>query len=107
VAGATWVADSPQTSQRLLKRVLSHFDYGESLAIRTRIRCVVGGRSDSPKEAATAMLQSGPSGWLPAHEPVPVHCSFQETPFIPSRYAVKQVALPLSRVAQGCFAICD
>jgi hypothetical protein len=34
VAGATWVADSPKTSQRLLKRVLSHFAYGESLAVR-------------------------------------------------------------------------
>jgi hypothetical protein len=37
VAGATWVADNPQTSQRLLKRVLSHFAYGESLAVRTRM----------------------------------------------------------------------
>jgi hypothetical protein len=49
VAGATLVADSPKTSQRLLKRVLSHFAYGESLAVRTRICCVVGGRPDSPK----------------------------------------------------------
>jgi hypothetical protein len=50
VAGTTWVADRPKASQRLLKRVLSHFAYGESLAVRTRICCVVGGRPDSPKD---------------------------------------------------------
>jgi hypothetical protein len=50
VAGATWVADGAQTSQRLLKRVLSHFADDESLAVRTRICCVVGGRPDSPKD---------------------------------------------------------
>jgi hypothetical protein len=38
------VADSSKASQRLLERVLSHFAYGESLAVRTRICCVVGGR---------------------------------------------------------------
>jgi hypothetical protein len=40
VAGATWVADNPKTSQRLLKRLLSHFDYDESPAVMTRICCV-------------------------------------------------------------------
>jgi hypothetical protein len=30
VAGVAWVADSPKTSQRLLKPFLSHFAYGES-----------------------------------------------------------------------------
>jgi hypothetical protein len=39
VAGAIWVADSPKTSQRLLKRLLSHFAYGESPAAGTRICC--------------------------------------------------------------------
>ncbi len=33
--------------QGLSKRVLSHFVYGESLAVGTRICCVVGGRPDS------------------------------------------------------------
>jgi hypothetical protein len=41
---------APKTSQRLLKRVLSHFAYGESLTVRTRICCVVGSRPDSPKD---------------------------------------------------------
>jgi len=40
----------PRRPQGLLKRVLSHFAYGESLAVRTRICCVVGGRPDSPKD---------------------------------------------------------
>jgi hypothetical protein len=40
----------PKPPSELLKRVLSHFAYGESLAVRTRICCVVGGRPDSPKD---------------------------------------------------------
>jgi hypothetical protein len=50
VAGALGEQDSPKTSQRLLKRAVSHFAYGESLAVRTRICCAVGGRPDSPKD---------------------------------------------------------
>jgi hypothetical protein len=48
--GPPGVADGPKTSQRLLKRLLSHFAYDESPAVRTRICCVVGGRLDSPKD---------------------------------------------------------
>jgi CBS domain-containing protein len=48
VPGGAWVADSPKTSQRLLKGLLSHFAYDESPAVRTRI-CCVSGRPDSPK----------------------------------------------------------
>jgi hypothetical protein len=35
-----WAASAPKWPQGvLLKRVLSHFAYGESPAVRTRIRC--------------------------------------------------------------------
>jgi hypothetical protein len=40
VARPPWVADNPKTSQRLLKRVLSHFSYDESPAVGTLICCV-------------------------------------------------------------------
>jgi hypothetical protein len=62
--GPPRVADSPKTSQRLLKRALSHFAYDESPAVRTRICCVVGGRPDSPKDLrgplAAILRREGP-----------------------------------------------
>ena len=43
---ATLERTAPKTSQRLLKRVLSHFTHDESPGVKTRIWCVVGGRHD-------------------------------------------------------------
>jgi hypothetical protein len=56
VAGATRERTAPKTSQRLLKRLLSHFAYDESPAVRTRICCV---------EAAGPIAQ-GPQGPIAA-----------------------------------------
>jgi hypothetical protein len=57
VARANWVATAPKTSQGLLKRLVSHFAYDESPAVRTRICCV---------EAAdpTARQPKGPQGLI-------------------------------------------
>jgi hypothetical protein len=67
VAGATWVAEAPKTSQRLLKRALSHFAYDESPAPRTRICCVAAAAQRAGIDCARAIDANAYRGRKPSY----------------------------------------